>query len=404
VKVALYYPWLYLKSGGERTISELVRRSRHEWTIVTNRYEPDATFPELRDMRVVELPRVSVRRSIITVVGAARQILAQKLPLDGHDALLVVCEGLGDFVTFRNHKLPVACLCLTPLRAAFDPHYRSGYLAMKGDGVVRRLALDLASFVFRWLDRRAWRHYRRVIAISREVRERILRGRLCPAERIEIAYPGIDITSLVPNGRFEPYFLVPGRLMWTKNLELGIDAFLALRERRPDLGEFRLVITGFVDEKSRAYVRALRERASGCPLVEFIESPSDTELFALYRSAWAVIVPAFNEDWGIVPLEAMAHEKPVIAVNRGGPRESVIHGENGLLVDPIPAALGSAMEQLADDPDLVREMGKSGRQHVRHYDWSVFCAAVDDALDRMVSGGEDGAGARGRERGLRGRE
>jgi hypothetical protein len=43
MKVALYYPWVYLTSGAERTILELTGRSRHEWTIFTNRFEPENT-------------------------------------------------------------------------------------------------------------------------------------------------------------------------------------------------------------------------------------------------------------------------------------------------------------------------------------------------------------------------
>jgi hypothetical protein len=45
MRVAAYYPWIYLRGGAERTILETLRRSRHDWTLFTNRYDREATFP-----------------------------------------------------------------------------------------------------------------------------------------------------------------------------------------------------------------------------------------------------------------------------------------------------------------------------------------------------------------------
>ncbi|MFN3326656.1 MAG: hypothetical protein ACK5AZ_24440 [Bryobacteraceae bacterium] len=91
MRIAQYYPWVYLKSGIERTMIELVKRSRHEHTIFTNRFDRDGTFPEFRDAQVVTLGEVSVRRSLGIVAGAARTIALQKPDLRGFDAVLVHC-------------------------------------------------------------------------------------------------------------------------------------------------------------------------------------------------------------------------------------------------------------------------------------------------------------------------
>jgi glycosyltransferase involved in cell wall biosynthesis len=384
LNVALYYPWLYLKSGGERTISELVSRSRHNWTILTNRYEADSTFEELRRAKVMELSRVSVKRTFRRVTGAATLLIRQKLPLANQDALVVFCEGIGDLITFRNHQIPAICVCLTPLRAAFDPVYQAEYLRMHNNRWSRRMALSLAAGAFRVVDRRAWNHYSHVFAISGEVKRRILAGKLCDEQKITVIYPGIDLSRISPGAEYKKTFLIPGRIMWTKNHELGIDAFVDLMTRRPDLREFNLTIAGFVDEKSRPYIARLRDRASGLGQIQFVESPSDQDLFNLYRSCFAVIYTPLNEDWGLVPIEAMAFEKPVIAVNRGGPLETVRHGETGYLVNPDPKAFSAAMETLADNPELVRRMGEAGRQHVGRFEWKHFCGALDDYLDRVA--------------------
>ena len=384
MRAALYYPWIYLKSGSERTIAALLAHSRHDWTIYTNRYERDSTFPELRSARIVELPEVSVRRSVDHVVSAAWQIARQKLPLDGERVLLVLCEGLGDFVTFRNRSIPAVCLCLTPLRAAFDPHYQAGYVARHQSRRSREILLSGLAGAFRVIDRIAWRQYAGALAISQEVEGRIRRGGLRPkAGEIEVACPGVDTKALTPSWEYEPYFLLPGRIMWTKNIELGLKAFHAFKLRRPDLPEMRLMVAGFVDEKSRPYLAGLRQMAASIGQVEFVESPSDEQLFALYRSAYAVICTPFNEDWGLVALEAMALGKPVIAVNRGGLRETIRHGDTGFLAQHDPNSFADHMITLAESQARTLQMGQRGHIHAQGFDTRRFVRQVDDCLERV---------------------
>lgn len=383
MKVALYYPWVYLKSGCERTIVEIVRRSRHQWTIYTNRYEPEATFPELRSMNVVELPRVPVRRTFLQVLRAAWQLVGQRLPLRDERILFVFCEGLGDFVVFRNRKIHTACVCFTPLRAAFDPAYQENYVRNHGNSRARRLALHIGAAAFRAVDRIAWQRFDRIFAISGETKSRIVRGRLCPPDKLEVLHPGIEFSKMVPSGRYQKRFLIAGRIMWTKNIELGIAAFQDLLCRRRDLADFELVIAGFVDEKSKPYIARLRDLAAPTPQIKFIPSPGDTEMLQAYADCYALLYTPFNEDWGLVPLEAMAFEKPVIAVDRGGPRETVVDGATGFLVSAQKEAFSAKMETLADNPELVRLMGIRGRDHARRFSWEVLCNRLDDYISEV---------------------
>jgi glycosyltransferase involved in cell wall biosynthesis len=386
MRVALYYPWIYLKSGSERTIAALVAHSRHDWTLYTNRFEREATFPELRQARVVELKAVSVRRSVDHVLGAAWRIARQRLPLDGERALLVVCEGLGDFITLRNRTLPTACLCLTPLRAAFDPAYQEVYVARHGGRPSRRLLLAGLAAAFRAADRLAWRRYGCTLAISHEVATRIRRGGLRPGRGdIEVVCPGVDTQALTPTWDYGRYFLLPGRIMWTKNIRLGLQAFAALRRRRPDLADVRLVIAGFVDEKSRPYLAELKREAATIGQVEFVEDPSDERLFALYRSALAVLCTPFNEDWGLVPLEGMAFGKAVIAVDRGGLRETVRHDATGFLAPPEPERFADYMETLAAAPERAAAMGRRAHEHAQAFDMRAFVRRVDERIDALVA-------------------
>ena len=383
MRIALYYPWIYLTSGAERTILELSGRSRHEWTLFTSHYDLEQTFPGFSDRRVVQLSPVSVKRSIKTTVMNAWRIFKQRLPLDHYDLLVVVCEGLGDLVVFRNHTCPIICICLTPLRVAFDPFYQSYY--EKDRPLIHRFLIRAGSFLFRLVDRRAWSHYSRVFCISEECRRRALAGGLGHPDSQETLHVGLGFEPRVPSDRFDRFFLIPGRIMWTKNIELGVRAFQQFRSSRAEFEDFRLVVAGIVDAKSESYLEQLQRLADTDPGIEFRVCPTDPELSSLYRTCYGVLFTAFNEDWGIVPLESMAYGKPVIAVNQGGPRETVVHGETGFLEAADPGQFASRMAQFALDPQLANAMGKKGHLHARSFSWEPFCARIDREIDRLTS-------------------
>lgn len=378
--VALYHPWVYLKGGIERTILEITKRSRHKWTVLTSRYDPDGTFPELKKAKVVKLAHLSAKRSYSAVIKAACSIALTRLDLRSFDVLVICCDGLGDLMTLRNAGRPILCLCFTPLRAVFDADYRRRLLA--GRGLYRPIAVALESG-FRGIDRLCWRRYAAVVAISNTVRERIVDGRLYPAERVQVLHPGIEVDKIAPAHYSERFFLIAGRIMWTKNIELGLEAF---RRARKQLGmDFQLVISGMVDAKSRSYLEWLRKSANEIGGVRFVINPSDPELRELYERCAALIFPVFNEDWGLVPLEAMMAGKPVIAVNKGGPRETVVDGETGFLEPDDPDSFARRMVQLAADPGLARRLGYAGSERARVFGWAPFVAGLDDAIERLVT-------------------
>jgi len=380
LKVAMYYPWIHLHGGIERVIFELVTRSRHEWRIFTSHYDPADTFSEFRSVPVTELARVPVDRSLPAVLRAACRIGRQRIPTDGCDALLVMSDGLGDLVTFRNRRVPLFAFCHTPLRAVFDPVYREQALGERGP--LGRAALRVAGAVFRMVDRRAWRSYAGVLVNSREVRRRILAGGLYEdGPRLRVCHPGVDWEAFGGEAAYEPIVLAPGRIMWTKNLELAIEAF-----RRAALpAPWKLVVAGFLDRKSRPYLEKLRRMALGAGQVEFVISPDEAHLRDLYRRASVVLFPPLNEDWGLVPLEAMAAAKPVLATARGGPTESILDGQTGFLLEPDPHRWAAAIQQLSQDPRLCRQMGERGRRHVRGFGWSEFAATVDSTLEQWTA-------------------
>lgn len=377
MRVAMYYPWIYLKGGIERTIIELARRSRHDWTIFSSNFQPESTFPELAQMDVRTIGAVSVKRDLGSVATACASLLRRSYDWRGFDAALIHCDGLGNLVAMRSSGAPLLCLCHTPLKIAYDEHANERWQRMFSPGLFSRAGVS----AFTAIDKLAWRRYRRVFAVSGEVQRRLTSRGLVSPEQTEVLHPGVDLERLRPSGRREPFFLLPGRIMWSKNVELGIAAFQEYKQRMS--GDMRLVVAGMVDAKSGPYLAKLQAMVNGSGDVQFIANPTDDALFDLYDRSHAVLFTPPNEDWGIVPLEAMAHGKPVIAVGRGGPAESIAHGVSGFLCDDTPAAFAEAMAALTTDDAAYKRLSTASLARVQQFGWSRFVERIDGYLDEM---------------------
>jgi glycosyltransferase involved in cell wall biosynthesis len=380
MKIALYQPWIYLHGGLEKSLLEVVTRSSHEWVVYTGHYEPENTFKEFQNVDVRVLNPTTVKRTIGATLVSAMQVITQKIPDEDFDAIVVWCDGLGDLIAFRNHDLPLFNICSTPLRAAFDPVYEE--MSLKDKGLIYKLNYNLFKYAFRWVDRKAWAHYDGIITTSTEVKNRIIEGGLCNDEaKMQMAYPGIEWHIDISKVSYEPFILLPGRIMWTKNIEQGIQAYILAQLPKP----WKLVVAGFVDEKSQVYLQKLKDMVPNNVSVEFVVSPSSEELVDLYNRAAFCLFTPLNEDWGIVPLESMRYGKAVISNARGGPLESVIHNKTGFLHEPDDFdGWASSIRKLALDPKLCLAMGQHANFHVRNFTWRRFVRRIDHSITRWV--------------------
>lgn len=130
------------------------------------------------------------------------------------------------------------------------------------------------------------------------------------------------------------YYVSVGRLTWAKRVDFIIQA--ANRLKLP----LKIVGKG----KEETYLRSIAG-----PTVEFVGGVSDEELSKLYAGAKALIFCALDEDFGIVPVEAMTYGTPVVALAQGGVVETVIDGKTGVLFkEAIEASLVEAIQRLED--------------------------------------------------------
>jgi glycosyltransferase involved in cell wall biosynthesis len=155
-----------------------------------------------------------------------------------------------------------------------------------------------------------------------------------------------------------------------KGFDLLLDAFAVADLPRGS----RLVIGGDGSDLSR-----LREKASALGLhqaVEFRGRLSREAVRDALAEATVFVVPSRLEAFGIVVLEGWQAGVPVVATSRGGPAEMIIHGEDGLLVDPSDTtALAAAIASVVNDADFAAHLSRRGRQRVQDFTWENTTSA-----------------------------
>uniref|UniRef100_A0A0D9W8S3 Alpha-1,3/1,6-mannosyltransferase ALG2 n=1 Tax=Leersia perrieri TaxID=77586 RepID=A0A0D9W8S3_9ORYZ len=190
-----------------------------------------------------------------------------------------------------------------------------------------------------------------------------------------VLYPAVSVEQFQEPRTYKLNFLSINRFERKKNLDLAISAFALLRsvasmQSGDAQHEVTLTVAGGYDKRLRENVEYLEELKRLAATegvsehVKFVTSCSTSERNELLSNCLCVLYTPKDEHFGIVPLEAMAAYKPVIACNSGGPVETVINEETGFLCDPSAPEFSKAMLKLVNDHDLAVKMGKQARDHV----------------------------------------
>ncbi len=332
-RVALVHDWLTGMRGGERCL-EVFCELFPDADLYTLLHVPGTVSPTIERRRIVtsfvqRLPGAATRyRSYLPLFPAA----VAGFDLSAYDLVLSSSHCVAKGARARPGARHV-CYCFTPMRYVWDRY--DDYFGAAG-AVTRMLMPPVAAALRRW-DRAASRRVDRFVAISCHVAERIRR---CYGRDAEVIYPPVDVQryEIAEDGNSD-YYLVVSALAPYKRIDLAIAASARLGRR--------LVVVGTGPERRQL------ERLAG-PTVEFLDWRDDAEVARLYRGCRALLFPGL-EDFGIVPLEAMASGRPVIAFAAGGVLETVapLGGEEpptGVLFHEQTAdALAAAMRRFEDE-------------------------------------------------------
>jgi glycosyltransferase involved in cell wall biosynthesis len=236
----------------------------------------------------------------------------------------------------------------------------------------------------RALIRAAFWNVDRAIAVSEFTRGDMSRFTTYPNTRTTVVHEGGP--SPRPRGDAaadgKPFFLYVGVIERSKNIEQLIVEFCESDRLRQQ--DYELLIVGRAGNAMARVARLVAERGEGrVKLTGFV---SDDKLEELYGSCQAMVFPSLVEGFGLVLLEAMAHGARVIAMNTSAIPEVV--GDAGILVEPnVGGDLRRAMERLADDAELGRELEKRGYEQLARFSW-IEAAKQTHALYERAAGGD----------------
>jgi glycosyltransferase involved in cell wall biosynthesis len=174
---------------------------------------------------------------------------------------------------------------------------------------------------------------------------------------IDVIYPPSSLR------RFEQgssdYFFTISRLDGAKRIRLLVEAMRFVKSK------VQLKIAGTGPDEQR-----LKELAGNDDRIEFLGFVNDEDVIGLYANAIAVPYLPYDEDYGLVVIEAMMSGKPVLTtIDAGGPNEFVINGETGFSVLPEPAALAERLDYLYQHRAEAKQMGSAGRKLVETITW-----------------------------------
>ena len=309
MKTAIIHDWLITNAGAEKVLKEIVE------------LYPNADIFSLVDFlnnknRIDILNGKYAKTSFIQNLPFAKKHFRNYLPLfpkaiesfdlNSYDLIIssswAVAKGIK-----KNKKQTHICYCHTPIRYAWDLYseYTSNLKQPK-----KFLVQQTLKYIKKWdietLDRVDY-----FIANSNFVRERIDRTY---NRKAVVIYPPINIDKFTLYKQKENFYLTASRLVPYKKTKLIVEAFTQMPNRR-------LVVIGNGEE-----FNSIKEIAT--PNIKLLGYQEDKILIKYMQRAKGFIYSAI-EDFGIVPIEAMACGTPVIALNKGGTAETVIDGVNG---------------------------------------------------------------------------
>jgi len=319
MRIAFVHEYLNQFGGAERMLQVLCTIFP-EAPIYTLFYDKNTTSGifEGKDIRTSFLQKIPFVKKYHRGFPLLMPLAVEQFDFSQFDVTISLSASFAKGIITKPSTKHV-CFCLTPPRFLWDDSHKF----VEEFGYPRFIKAILPPFIsyLRMWDKEASYRADEFWAISDFIRQRISKYYSIDSK---IIYPPVNVFKFYsqPTIRnLQPYFLMVGRLVAYKRFDLGIKAF-------SELG-LPLKIVGVGPELNKLRHCAATLRAKN---IEFLGLVSDDCLADLYSKAQALVFPQ-EEDFGIVPLEAMASGRPVIAFRSGGAIETILENKTGVFFD-----------------------------------------------------------------------
>ena len=363
LKIALVHDWLTSMRGGEK-VAEVFCELFPEATLFTLIYNKGMLSPTIE--------RMNIKTSFIDKLPFKEKKYRNYLPLfptaiesidfSEYDLIFSSSHCVAKGAKPRNGGLHI-CYCHTPMRYVWEMY--DDYFGKDKTGPLTRAAMSFFAPKLRKWDVQTSGRVHHYIANSFNVAGRIKKHY---NRESDVIHPPVNTSQFNVSEKNDGYYLIVSALVPYKKVEIAIEAFNKMGEK--------LIVVGNGPESEK-----LKSIAKSN--VEFLGWSSDSELAKIYADCKALIFPGV-EDFGIVPLEAMATGKPVIAFGKGGALETVIgEGENAtgtFFYEQTTDALIASVKEFENknfDPYKIH-------RHALEFDRTVFKEKIKRYVEEKV--------------------
>ena len=361
MKVAIVHYWLVNMRGGEKVVEALLEL-----------YPNADVFCHVVDSESIS-PKISSRIKSTTFIGKLplskrlyqtylplMPLALEQLDLTSYDLIISSESGPTKGIIPSPDAIHI-CYCHSPMRYVWDMYYEY----RSKSSLLKRLLMPLIIHYLKIWDFSTAYRVKYFIANSNYVSKRILNyyGR-----ESTVIHPPVDFNSFACSEEQGDYYLLVGQLVDYKRADIAIDAFNSNGKKLVIIGE---------GDKFKRYRRVANAN------ITLLGKQSFKELKKHYSRCRALIFPGI-EDFGIVPLEAMASGRPVIAFAKGGALETVLNEETGVLFHEQTAhSLNQAIEHFEStydtfDPEKIRN-------HALKFDVHNFKTKLKDFIDKALA-------------------
>ncbi len=368
MKVAIVHYWLVNMRGGEKVIEALCELYPQA-DIFTHVLDPAAVSDNIKQHKITtsfihKLPKAGkLYQKYLPLMPMA----LEQLDLTGYDLVISSESGPAKGVITSPESLHI-CYCHTPMRYVWDMYHE--YRRHQGL-VTKALMGPLIHYLKIW-DLASAARVDHFVANSNYVAKRIGKYYRRVAE---VIHPPVDTQAFNTSDQTDDYYLLVGQLVNYKRADLAVEAFNRMGKK--------LVVIGEGEQ-----YKSLEKIAKG-NITLLGRQPFDI-IKDYYARCKALIFPG-EEDFGMVPVEAMASGRPVIAYKKGGAMETVVDGKSGLFfeaqtVDSLIQAVErfEKMQEQFDSSEIV--------DRARSFDKARFKEQFVATVDRLMADREKRCG------------
>jgi glycosyltransferase involved in cell wall biosynthesis len=361
MRVALIHYWLINSRGGEKTL-KAIGEVFPQADIFTHVADPQVTARDFPGHKIATtfIGRLPFARKMYQKYLPLMPLALENLDLRKYDLVISSESGPAKGVIVAPHAAHI-CYCHSPMRYVWDMYhdYRNE------TGFITRIAMAPLLHRLRMWDQLSAQRVDDYVANSKFVASRIAKYYRRDAT---VIYPPVAVDEFSISNVTEDFYLSVGQLVSYKRADLLVEAFNSSGRALTIIGEGALLPR--LKKLARPNVRLLGWQSS-----EIIRDH--------YRRCRAVVLPG-AEDFGIVPVEAMACGKPVIAYGYGGAMETVLDGLSGVLFpDQTVASLNQAVDRF--EADSGRFDPVSIRRHSEAFSTQTFKSRIQAHIARVVS-------------------